>query len=75
MEMLRPLTADDKKAVQVRETSLGKMSVPSVQDIRKWHETKKNLIKVTSKLHARDEGWETIIKSYSDERILNDDGN
>ena len=74
-EMLRPLTADDKKAVQVRETSLGKMSVPSVQDIRKWHETKKNLIKVTSKLHARDEGWETIIKSYSDERILNDDGN
>ena len=32
-EMLRPLTADDKKSVQVRETSLGKKSVPSVQNL------------------------------------------
>ena len=74
-EMLQPLTADDKKVVQMRETSLEKKSVQSVQDIRKWYETKKNLIKVTSKLDARDEGLETIIKSYSDERILKDDGN
>ena len=74
-EMLRPLTEDDKKAVQVREKSLEKKLVPSVQDIRKWYETKKNLIKVTSKLDARDEGLETIIKSCSNERILKDDGN
>ena len=70
-EMLRPLTADDKKAVQVREKSLEKKLVPSVEDIR----TRKNLIKVTSKLDARDEGLETIIKSCSNERILKDDGN
>ena len=73
--MLRPFTADDKKAVQMKETSLEKRSVQSVQDIRKWYETMKNLIKVTSKLDARDEGLETIIKSYSKERILKDDAN
>ena len=73
--MLRPLTEDDKKAVQVREKSLEKKLVPSVEDIRTWYETKKNLIKVTSKLDARDEGLETIIKSCSNERILKDDGN
>ena len=70
-EMLQPLTADDKKAVQVREKSLEKKLVLSVEDIR----TRKNLIKVTSKLDARDEGLETIIKSCSNERILKDDGN
>ena len=69
--MLQPLTADDKKAVQVREKSLEKKLVPSVEDIR----PRKNLIKVTSKLDARDEGLETIIKSCSNERILKDDGN
>ena len=74
-EMLRPLTADDQKAVQVRETSLQKKMVPTVQDIKKWYETKKHLIKVTSRLNARDEGLETMINSYSDERILKEDGN
>ena len=73
--MLRPLTEDDKKAVQMRETSLEKKSVPSVEDIKKWYETKKNLIKVTSNLDARDEGLETMIKSYSSEPNLKDDGN
>ena len=73
--MLRPLSEDDKKAVQVRETSLKKKSVPSVQDIKKWYETKKNLIKVRSNLDARDEGLETMIKSYFNEPILKDDGN
>ena len=74
-EMLRPLTQDDKKAVQMRETSSEKKSIPSVPDIKNWCETKKNLIKVTSNLDTRDEGLETMIKSYSNERILKDDGN
>ena len=73
--MLRPLTQDDKKAVQMRETSLEKKSIPSMPDIKNWYETKKNLIKVTSNLDTWDEGLETMIKSYSNEGILKDDGN
>ena len=73
-EMLRPLTQDDK-AVQMRETSLEKKSIPSMPDIKNWYETKKNLIKVTSNLDTWDEGLEMMIKSYSNEGILKDDGN
>ena len=72
--MLKPLSENERKAVEQRETTLAKSSIPSTSQIKKWYETKRNLIKVTSKLDARDEGLENMIQSYSNERLLRDDG-
>ena len=73
--MLRPLRENDRKALEKREASLAKKYIPLVEDIKKWYETKKHLIKVNSNLDARDKGLETLTKTYSHKRLLKDDGN
>ena len=73
--MLRPLRENDRKALEKREPSLAKTSIPSVEDIKKWYETKKSLMKVTLNLVARDGQLETMMKTYFHDRFLKDDGN
>ena len=73
--MLRSLSDNDERVVEQRKISLAKKSMPSTPQIKNWYETKKNLIKVTSRLDTRDEGLETMINSYSNQKLLKDDGN
>ena len=73
--MFRLLSDTDKQAVEQRESVLSKKALPTSSDIQRWYDQKRNLTKVTSRLDARDEGLENMIKSYSNERLLKDDGN
>lgn len=46
-----------------------------MEDIKKWYETKKTLIKVTSNLDGMDGALEAMIKIYFHKRLWDDDGN
>ena len=67
--MFRPFSDTDKQAVEQRESVISKKALPTSSDIQRWYEQNRNLIKVTSRLDARDKGLENMIKSYSNERL------
>ena len=73
LRMFTNIAKEEEKAIEIRQTKLSRSVIPSLENIKLWHQDIRNILKLSEDLDLSNKGLETLIEQFKNELRVNED--